>query len=255
MWIDTSEFTRPPFISEHKNGESSNPPHLAHRDEASGNFVGNPINTNPSPFTERQKVYLDSYDDKFGEENVPLSRPSGFTPESLPNAPPSVISKAPVLYDHSSAPPPRSEAQSEDVLPEDEGTDENGRSLRPGQKGFAERLMSKYGWTKGTGLGASGSGIIDPLRVQLEKQKKKPDSEGGGYIRSGGGKIIGGKKSRSSAGTETGKFGQSSEVVVLSGLTDRMDLDDDHMGVAEGGLTQQIGDECSEKVRVSRTAL
>ena len=115
--------------------------------------------------------------------------------------------------------------------------------------------MSKYGWTKGTGLGADGSGIIDPLRVQLEKQKKKPDSEGGGFIRSGGGKIIGGKKSRSAAGTEAGKFGRASEVVVLSGLADRMDLDDDDVGAGEGGLTQQIGDECSEKVCASSTAL
>lgn len=160
-----------------------------------------------------------------------------------------------MLYDHASAPSPKLEAQSEDVPPEDEATDENGRSLRPGQKGFAERLMSKYGWTKGTGLGASGSGIIDPLRVQLEKQKKKPDSEGGGFIRSGGGKIIGGKKSRSSEGTETGKFGKASEVVVLSGLADRMESNDDHVGAGEGGLTQQIGDECSEKVCTSWTAL
>lgn len=79
------------------------------------------------------------------------------------------------------------------------------RSLRPGQKGFAERLMSKYGWTKGSGLGATGSGIVNPLRVQINKQKKPKkgaDGEmggtsGGGVGASGGaiggrGKIIGG---------------------------------------------------------------
>lgn len=216
-------------------------------------FVSHPIITHPSPNTKGQNIDVESYNDKFGEEITAPSRPSGFTPDRQPNVPPSVISKGPVLYDHSFAPLPRSEAQDEDVTPEDEVTDENARSLRPGQKGFAERLMSKYGWTKGTGLGASGSGIVDPLRVQLEKQKKKPDSEGGGFIRSGAGKIIGGKKSRSSAGAEAGKFGQASEVVVLSGLADRMDLDDDHMGAGEGGLTQQIGDECSEKVCASST--
>ena len=219
-------------------------------------FVTNPINTYSSPNTKRQNVDVDYHDDKFDEEKTPTSRPSGLAPERLPNAPSSVISKGPVLYDQSSAPPPRLEAQSEDVPPEDEGTDENARSLRPGQKGFAERLMSKYGWTKGTGLGASGSGIVDPLRVQLEKQKKKPDSEGGGYVRSGGtGKIIGGKKARSSAGAETGKFGQASEVVVISGIADRMDVNDKHMGAGEGGLTQQIGDECSDKVCASPTTL
>lgn len=254
-----SESTGPPFTSGRGNGDSSNAARVAHRDEAMGEIVSNAINTQPSPNTQHQNIDMDSNDGKFGEENTPFTRPSGFTSERLPNAPPSVISKGPVLYDHSSAttsaPPPRSEAQSEDVPPEDEGTDENARSLRPGQKGFAERLMSKYGWTKGTGLGASGSGIVDPLRVQVEKQKKKPDSEGGGYVRSGGtGKIIGGKKGRSSAGAETGKFGQASEVVVISGIADRMDLDDDHMGADEGGLTQQIGDECSEKVCASLTA-
>ena len=225
--------------------------HLAHRGEASGGFGDDLININPVSYTDSQKVDVHSNDEKFAKENTPPTRPSGLSSERLPNAPPSIISKGPVLYDHSSTPPPKSEAQIEDVPPEDEATEENSRSLRPGQKGFAERLMSKYGWTKGTGLGASGSGIIDPLRVQLEKQKKKPDSEGGGFIRSGAGKIIGGKKGRSSAGTESGKFGQASEVVVLSGLADRMDSNDDHMGAGEGGLTQQIGDECSEKVCAS----
>lgn len=222
-----------------------------------GDFFSNTINAHSSPNTKGQNIDVDAYEDNFGEPNTPPIRPSGFTSERLPNAPPSIISKGPVLYDHSFAPLPRPEAQSEEVPPEDEGTDENARSLRPGQKGFAKRLMSKYGWTKGTGLGASGSGIVDPLRVQLEKQKKKPDSEGGGFIRSGGtGKIIGGKKlGQSSTGAETGKFGPASEVVVLCGLADGMDMDDDHKGAGEGGLTQQIGDECSEKVCASSTAL
>jgi splicing factor 45 len=113
--------------------------------------------------------------------------------------------------------------------------------------------MSKYGWTKGSGLGASGSGIVNPLRVQVEKQKKKPDAEGGGFVGPGGrGKIIGGKKKKGADGgeeSEGGKFGAMSEVVVLQGMVDGMDLDAELECAGDGGLMQEIGEECGEKVR------
>ena len=104
--------------------------------------------------------------------------------------------------------------------------------------------MSKYGWTKGSGLGANSSGIVNPLRVQVEKQKKKPDSEGGGFVGPGGmGKIIGGKKKGGK--TEEGKFGAMSEVIVLHGMIDGMNLEEE---LASGDLMQEIGEECGEKV-------
>ncbi len=113
--------------------------------------------------------------------------------------------------------------------------------------------MSRYGWTKGSGLGASGSGIVNPLRVQVEKQKKKPDAEGGGFVGPGGrGKIVGGKKKKNADGrveTEEGKFGAMSEVIVLRGMVDGMDLDAELEGTGDGGLMQEIGEECGEKVR------
>ena len=140
---------------------------------------------------------------------------------------------------------PKSEAELEKVLAEEEAEDETPpsdepRSLRPGQKGFAERLMSKYGWSKGSGLGANGSGITTALRMQLEKQNKREGESTLGPR----GKIVGGK--RKEASEEKGKFGAMSSVVVLAGMVDGMDLDEEIEG--SGGLMQEIGEECGEKV-------
>ncbi|RAL16473.1 putative G-patch DNA repair protein (Drt111) [Aspergillus homomorphus CBS 101889] len=168
------------------------------------------------------------------------------------------ISRAPVRYTLPAPPEdiPASEAELEEVFAmEEPGDDEPGddgqRSLRPGQKGFAERLMAKYGWTKGSGLGATGSGIVKPLQVKVEKQKKRPDSEGGGFVTPAGrGKVIGvARKSE-----EEGKFGPMSEVIILKGMLDGMDLEAELVGDGEsGGLMQEIGEECSDKYgRVER---
>ncbi|KAL8937731.1 MAG: hypothetical protein Q9216_004280 [Gyalolechia sp. 2 TL-2023] len=166
------------------------------------------------------------------------------------------ISRAPVRYNFPNPPPdiPNSEAelvnalQEEDAKSEALDVNEAPRTSRPGQKGFAERLMSKYGWTKGSGLGASGTGIVNPLRVQVEKQKKKPDSEGGGYVGPGGrGRIIGSKKAGASTSTEGSKFGVMSEVIVLGGMLNGLNLDAEMEQAKDGGLLQEIGDECGEK--------
>lgn len=188
-----------------------------------------------------------------------MSQAQPRPPADLPPPPPSeptpagVISRAPVRYNLPPAPEdiPASEAELEETLAAEEGDEpppednaDAPRSLRPGQKGFAERLLSKYGWSKGRGLGADESGIVNPLRVQLEKRKKKPDSEGGGFADPKGvGKIIGGK--RNNTGKE-GKFGDMSEVILLKGMVDGMDLDEE---VGDGNLMQEIGEECGEKVR------
>jgi len=113
--------------------------------------------------------------------------------------------------------------------------------------------MSKYGWSKGSGLGADGSGIVNPLHVQVQKRKKKPDSEGGGFADPKAiGKIVGGKRN-TPAEEDVGKFGAMSEVVILKGMVDGMDLNDEVEGAGDGGLMQEIGDECTEKYgRVER---
>ena len=116
--------------------------------------------------------------------------------------------------------------------------------------------MSKYGWSKGTGLGADGSGIVNPLRVQVEKRKKKSDAEGGGFRDPGGrAKIIGGKKKGTERDSEAGKFGPMSEVIILRGMVDGMDLDEEVEGAGNGGLMQEIGDECDEKVSENLSSL
>lgn len=103
--------------------------------------------------------------------------------------------------------------------------------------------MSKYGWTKGAALGANESGILNPLRVQVEKRRKKADADGGGWAEPGSkGKIIGGKRKE-----EGGKFGTMSEVIVLQNMLENMpDLE---VEIADG-LGQEIGGECGEKVRI-----
>ncbi|PYH45179.1 putative G-patch DNA repair protein (Drt111) [Aspergillus saccharolyticus JOP 1030-1] len=168
------------------------------------------------------------------------------------------ISRAPVRYKLPPPPEdiPASEAELEEVFAKEQPVDgdagdDGQRSLRPGQKGFAERLMAKYGWTKGSGLGATGSGIVKPLQVKVEKQKKRPDSEGGGFVTPAGrGKVIGGARKNE----EEGKFGSMSEVIVLKGMLDGMDLETELAGDEEsGGLMQEIGEECSDKYgRVER---
>lgn len=172
-------------------------------------------------------------------------------PPPPPVSPPTdsaTISRAPIRYtqatetsndqtDEAESPPPTLGGGSDEP-----SSNAETRSSRPGQAGFAHRLMSKYGWTKGTGLGADESGIINPLRVQVEKRRKKADADGGGWAEPGSkGKIIGGKRKEE----DTGKFGSMSEVILLQNMLEDMpNLEEE---IAEG-LGQEIGEECGEKV-------
>lgn len=220
-------------------------------------LLASPPERPPSPV---QQSFESPLPPPHAHDNTPPPPPP--PPQSAPSAqtPAPTISRAPVRYNLPAAPSeiPKSEAELENALqkeeadePEPEAEADAPRSLRPGQKGFAERLMSKYGWTKGSGLGASGSGIVNPLRAQVVKQKKKPDAEGGGFVGPGAmGKIVGGtRKGGKNDGTEGGKFGAMSEVIVLRGMIDGMDLDAELEGNGDGGLMQEIGEECAEKVR------
>lgn len=219
------------------------------------NFAPPPMDSPTSKPTD-DTATLGTYSPAPIANQPPPPPPPPPPPENAPPEPiaAGAISRAPVRYNLPPAPSelPASEAELEKALatePEEEETEEAPRSRRPGQAGFAERLMSKYGWSKGSGLGADGSGIVNPLQVKIEKRKKKSDAEGGGFRDppGGRGKIIGGRKNAPEEEAK-GKFGEMSEVVVLRGMVDGMDLDEEVDGSGDGGLMQEIGDECGEKV-------
>ncbi|OHE91405.1 G-patch domain-containing protein [Colletotrichum orchidophilum] len=197
-------------------------------------------------------------------------------PPPPPPADAATISRAPVRYTPSTKESPADEGEPSDPdsppptlgLGASSTTEEQEttpsleppapRSSRPGQAGFAQRLMSKYGWTKGSGLGADESGIVNPLRVQVEKRKKKSDAKGGGWAEPAGrAKVIGGKRrddvesNGNGNGGGGGKFGgPMSEVIVLQRMLDNME---DLQGEIANGLGQEIGEECGEKYgRVER---
>lgn len=204
---------------------------------------------------------IDLPDDQTGEDAYSRRlRMSQAQPVQPPPPPPAAVSlpagqiaRAPVRYNLPAAPEeiPSSEAELEERLNES-GFGEDGNTMeqpskRPGQAGFAERLMSKYGWSKGQGLGAQGTGIINPLYAKVDKRKKKSDAEGGGYAAPATtGKILGGKKSKSALAEEEGRFGAMSEVVRLEGMLHGLDLDAE-LAREEGGIMQEIGEECGEK--------
>lgn len=140
----------------------------------------------------------------------------------------------------------------------DDNDNEPSNTRRPGQAGFAQRLMSKYGWTAGSGLGASSSGIINPLQVKLEKRRRRPDSEGGGFADPANrAKVIAPKNAKpptqdpsASSSPSDSKFGPMSQVIRLANMLHNMP--DLHAEIADG-LGQEIGQECGDKYgRVER---
>ncbi|KAK2615000.1 hypothetical protein N8I77_001780 [Diaporthe amygdali] len=211
--------------------------------------------------------------------------PAPPPPEESPAPPPppsqdtATISRGPVRYEAPPQPPAKEQEDDEEemdvdnidlpatglgaagnsadqAMPDADASGDTSRSSRPGQKGFAQRLMSKYGWTAGSGLGADSSGIINPLQVKVEKRRKRPDAEGGGYADPANrAKIIGGKtaapKDPGSGPAEDGSGkGAMSEVIVLQNMLEGMPNLQEEI---ESGLGQEIGEECGDKYgRVER---
>ncbi|KAK1836015.1 hypothetical protein QBC39DRAFT_367977 [Podospora conica] len=177
-----------------------------------------------------------------------LALSSGAAPP--PPTEPTTISRAPVRYEPPPPPPP---PPAEDMDLDDPSPGPATR--RPGQPDFAARLMAKYGWTRGSGLGASSSGITTALRVHVEKKRRRrPDSEGGGFVDGPGGRgrIIPSKTGQPATSTTPG-VGKASTVVLLGGMLEGMA---DVEGEVEAGLGQEIGEECGERYgRVERVVV
>ncbi|KAK7754846.1 hypothetical protein SLS62_003160 [Diatrype stigma] len=199
----------------------------------------------------------------------PLQPPLPPPDAAAAAAEPATISRAPVRYaapeepPAAVAPPTDADAMDEDTYTPPDAEQQQGtgegeegeqpRTKRPGQKGFAARLMSKYGWEKGQGLGADSSGIVAPLRVQVDKRKKSAVPAGRGRIvapKTGGGRRSDASKGEEQEGEDVGKFGPMSNVIVLRDMLDGMA---DLQAEMEAGLAQEIGEECGDKYgRVER---
>ncbi|KAH0492329.1 hypothetical protein TgHK011_007287 [Trichoderma gracile] len=232
----------------------------------------------PAPDETADDAYARRLALSAGQQHPPPPPPPQASESSQPPPPPpppsepGTISKAPIRYtqppnepsnddedeDNNAgySPPPSFSQTNQDTLTSEQDPQQQQqqqRTNRPGQAGFAHRLMTKYGWTKGTALGANESGILNPLRVQVEKRRKRADADGGGWAEPANkAKIIGGGSSRHKGGGDNNasKFGPMSEVIVLQHMLDNMpDLEAE----IEDGLGQEIGGECGEKYgRVER---
>jgi splicing factor 45 len=123
---------------------------------------------------------------------------------------------------------------------------------------FAERMLKKYGWEKGQGLGAHNDGITTAIVAKAEKRKKLADAEGGGFAAPKNmGKIVGGKKRKTepdswdqtpSGGDDAGHR-NISEVIKLSGMLTNLDVDHE---IQNNDLLQEIGDEMARNGVVER---
>ncbi|KAK9479930.1 hypothetical protein V1514DRAFT_290525 [Lipomyces japonicus] len=126
------------------------------------------------------------------------------------------ISREPIVYAQAQ------QGQNPDVNVKDDEPSLNGPT-RPDRSTFAKRLLSKYGWTPGTGLGASSEGITKALHFSADKKQK------------GFGKII----DKNTKQEDQSRYGKMSKVIILQGIVNTGEVDE--------GLAGEIGEECSEK--------
>ncbi|GAA6050772.1 hypothetical protein JCM3770_001637 [Rhodotorula araucariae] len=122
-----------------------------------------------------------------------------------------------------------------------------GPPAEPDNRTFAERMMSKFGWEEGKGLGAAESGMTSALSVERaaappsKKQKKKAAAEGapppapalqGMAARAA--VVVDATREQRAAAQRAQMGGDASRVVLLTNLCGRAEVDDDLPGeVAE----------------------
>jgi splicing factor 45 len=189
---------------------------------------------------EEVKEVIPSFyeDDEPPKRSAPLQFNFSYvSPPSLTSSAPGVapslpfqsatISSAPVHYPTTISSDPVNYTTSCDPVPIHQQADLP-RTTLPGQKGFAKRLMQKYGWEKGSSLGPSSQGLVTPLIM-------KPDNE-----RKGAGFII----DKNKRVEDYGPRGKMSRCIVLWNVVSPGEVDEE--------LLDEIGGECREKVPFPR---
>lgn len=94
--------------------------------------------------------------------------------------------------------------------------------------------MAKYGWKKGQGLGASESGIVNPLHIDKSSAKVKSNNSAQGppqavpHGMGGGGRgIIVSDTKTAREKEEKARFGEPSRIICLTNMVGRNEVDDD----------------------------
>lgn len=129
--------------------------------------------------------------------------------------------------------------------------------------------MAKHGHVKGQGLGASGSGIAQPLVMERVKAAKAPKGSEVEVPKGAKGMSIGGKamgrlvnaNAEEKNRAEIEKYGESSRIVVLTNMVGIEDVDDDLQTEIGAPVTCSLnslkptpwtGEECSKHGVVER---
>ena len=155
------------------------------------------------------------YDTAPGKQPPPPPIPSSTISSEPIHYSTTTISSDPVFYDTPTTHP----------ITTTNTKDPGPRTNLPGQKDFASRLMSKYGWQKGQSLGSTpSSGLVTPLLMKADKDRK-----GTGIILNKN-KIV----------EDHGPFGKMTRCIVLANVVGLGEVDEE--------LVDEIGSECREKV-------
>ncbi|CAE6462778.1 unnamed protein product [Rhizoctonia solani] len=178
-----------------------------------------PAPTGPAPGSEEFEAQVKARRDAAAAIAARLGKLAGATP----NQPP---------------------AQAPALVPAQQESDEN-----PDPRGFAERMMAKWGHKSGQGLGVNATGMVHALTVEQSNRPKgnKAGGSAGGFGAKEGnrmGKIINANEDVRQK-EELERFGEPSKIVVLCNMVGLEDIGDDE-------LPGEVAQECNKHGVVER---